>query len=168
VTRPERRGSADAARHWDEVHQDRGAPGVSWFQSQPTLSFELIRRLGVESDASVIDVGGGASSLVDHLLETGFTDVSLLDVSETALEAGRRRLGAGAWVNWLCEDISSWRPARRYGLWHDRAMFHFLVGDDERGRYLEVLRSGLEPGGALVLATFAEDGPHHCSGLAVA
>jgi len=141
---------------------------VSWFQTEPTLSLELIRLLGVVPNIPVIDVGGGASSLVEHLLEAGFTDVSVLDISETAIEAGRGRLGADARVSWLHEDLSSWRPTRRFGLWHDRAAFHFLVGEDERARYLETLRSGLEHGGALVLATFADDGPEYCSGLPVA
>jgi SAM-dependent methyltransferase len=130
------------------------------------MSLELIARLDVASDAAVLDVGGGASSLVDHLMERGFTDVSVLDVSEAALELGRRRVGAG--VKWFHEDLLSWRPARRYGLWHDRAVFHFLTEAADRDRYLNSLKAGLEPGGGLIMATFAEDGPEYCSGLPVA
>ena len=131
------------------------------------MSLELIERLAVPSDAAVLDVGAGASTLVDHLLERGFTDVSVLDISEAALEGGRRRVGAATGVKWLHEDLLSWRPARRYGLWHDRAVFHFLTEAADRDRYLSSLKAGIEPGGGLIMATFAEDGPEYCSGLPV-
>jgi SAM-dependent methyltransferase len=154
--------------HWDTAYRDRGVSGVSWFQSEPTLSLDLIERLDIAPEAEVIDIGGGASSLVDRLVERGFTDVSVLDLSEAALNAGRQRVGGAAGVKWLHEDLLSWHPSRRYGLWHDRAVFHFLTEAADRDRYLGNLRSGLEPGGGLVMATFAEDGPEYCSGLAVA
>jgi hypothetical protein len=105
--------------------------------------------------------------LADRLLGDGFTDISVLDVSEVALNAGRRRIGNSPFVQWLREDLLAWVPARRYGLWHDRAVFHFLTDEHDQGAYLDKMRSALLPGGCLVLATFAEDGPERCSGLPV-
>jgi len=153
---------------WDAAYRDHGAVGVSWFQPEPSMSLYLIERLGVAPGTAVIDIGGGASSLVDHLVHRGFGDISVLDISEAALEIGRRRVGPTAAVRWLREDLLCWSPARRYGLWHDRAVFHFLVDKTDRSRYLGRLASGIEPGGALIMATFAEDGPEYCSGLRVA
>lgn len=160
--------STPSARHWDDVYTSRGTAGVSWFQAVPTLSMELIEALGITPDAAVVDVGGGASALVDHLVDRGFRDLTVLDLSETALEAGRRRIGTAAPVRWLHSDVLTWQPVRRFGLWHDRATFHFLVDETDRLRYLDVLTAGLEVGGALIMATFAEDGPDRCSGLPVA
>jgi hypothetical protein len=123
--------------------------------------------MGVAPGTAGIDVGGGASVLVDRLVAAGFSDLSVLDVSGVALDAARQRLGAPASVVWIHEDILKWRLSRRYGFWHDRAVFHFLTDEGDRAAYLEVLRAGLEPGGAIVMATFAEDGPEYCSGLPV-
>jgi hypothetical protein len=141
--------------------------GVSWFQSEPAISIELLDAVGVTPEMAGIDVGGGASVLVDRLVAAGFSDLTVLDVSGVALDAARHRLGASAPVTWLREDILDWQPSRRYGFWHDRAVFHFLTDPDDRAAYLKVLRAGLEPGGAIVMATFAEDGPEYCSGLPV-
>ncbi len=160
--------SSERATHWDEAYRSRGFDAVSWYQSEPAISLDLIRSLGVERGSPVVDVGGGASPLVDRLLEAGYTDLSVLDLSDVALDEARRRVGEGAPVSWLREDVLEWRPARRYGLWHDRAVFHFLVDEADRARYLEVLSRALEGGGAVVIATFADDGPQHCSGLPVA
>jgi trans-aconitate methyltransferase len=160
--------SAECSRHWDDAYSTRGTEGVSWFQAEPTVSLELIGSLGLDRSTPVVDVGGGASVLVDELLGAGYTNVSVLDVSAVALDAGRRRIGSTTSVKWLHEDLLTWVPARRFGLWHDRAVFHFLTDEDQQGVYLETLRSALTPGGSLVLATFAEDGPEHCSGLRVA
>jgi len=160
--------SAERSRHWDDAYSIRGAQGVSWFQSEPAVSLELIDSLGLDPATPVVDIGGGASVLADRLLGKGYNDISVLDVSEVALNAGRRRVGDTPCVRWLHEDLLSWSPARRYGLWHDRAVFHFLTDEEDQGVYLEKMRSALTPGGALVLATFADDGPEHCSGLPVA
>ena len=132
------------------------------------MSSELIERLGIDREAAVIDVGGGASNLVDHLIGQGFRDVSVLDVSAAALTEARRRLGAEAPVGWLCEDLLDWEPERRFDLWHDRAAFHFLVSSDDREAYLRILRSAIRDNGFVVLGTFAPDGPEFCSGLPVA
>ena len=163
-----RRTSEEQARHWDAAYAGRGVRGVSWYQGSPTVSLELIAALGIGRDAAVIDVGGGASVLVDRLVEKGFTEVFVLDVSPAALAESRRRLGDPAPVGWLCEDLLVWRPGRRFDLWHDRAVFHFLVASADRDAYVRTLRSAIRPDGFVVLATFAPDGPEFCSGLPVA
>jgi hypothetical protein len=158
----------DPASRWDATYQTRGIGGVSWFQTEPAVSLELISATGISEDAAIIDVGGGASVLVDHLVSQGFNDVSVLDVSGVALAAAEARLGSKASVTWLRQDLLAFKPSRRYSLWHDRAVFHFLVGESDRDAYREVLLSALAPGGYAVIGTFAEDGPEQCSGLPVA
>lgn len=160
--------SSERAAHWDKAYRSQGVESVSWYESEPATSLELVGSLGIDPTTGVVDVGGGASPLVDRLIERGFVDVSVLDVSETALAEARRRVGRASGVIWLHQDILEWRPARRYGLWHDRAVFHFLTDDADRARYLEVLSTAIENGGGLIVATFADDGPEYCSGLRVA
>lgn len=155
------------AEHWDSVYEQRGVDGVSWYQPVATTSLELIDALDVPRDAAVIDVGGGASPLAAGLVERGFTNVSVVDISKAALDTARERLGSEAPVTWLHDDVLAWQPDRRFDLWHDRAVFHFLTGADDRARYLAVLGSAIRPGGAVVLATFAPEGPEYCSGLPV-
>ncbi len=160
---------AARARHWDEVYCSFGETGVSWFQPQPRVSLELLDELGVGPAASVVDVGGGTSTLVDELLRRGFSRVCVLDVSAAALDLARARLGGRAdRVEWARCDVLAWRPARVYDVWHDRAMFHFLVEEADRRRYVQVLRGAIAPGGHVVLGVFAADGPDHCSSLPVA
>jgi hypothetical protein len=154
-------------QHWNAAYGSRGVRGVGWSEDEPRTSLQLIEALGVDRHAPLIDVGGGASRLVHRLIELGFDDLSVLDISSAAIQASREALPAGAPVGWIHDDVLAWRPLRTYGLWHDRALFHFLVDPDERSSYLERLRSTVAPGGALVLATFAPDGPDHCSGLPV-
>lgn len=156
------------AVHWDEVYRRRGARGVSWYQPAPVVSLELVQSLGVAPTTPVLDVGGGASGLADALVATGFEDVTVLDVSAVALAAARSRLGDPSTVHWVLGDVCSWRPDRRYGLWHDRAVFHFMVEDADRAAYLDALRAAVAPGGAVVVAAFAPDGPEQCSGLPTA
>jgi SAM-dependent methyltransferase len=152
--------------HWDERYRTVGPERVSWFETEPVVSLQVLDALGVEPPTSVIDVGGGASALVDRLVDRGFGDVTVLDVSAEALAVSRSRVASPA-VTWLQADLLNWVPERRYGLWHDRAVFHFLDDAAERERYLAALRSAVEPGGWVVLATFARDGPETCSGLPV-
>jgi cyclopropane fatty-acyl-phospholipid synthase-like methyltransferase len=130
------------------------------------MSLELIEKLRVPADAAVVDVGGGASILVDHLVERGFSDLTVLDISAPALDEVGRRLGDAPVVR-LHEDLLEWRPPRRYDLWHDRAVFHFLVTESDRRRYLDTLQAAIRPDGLVILATFALDGPEVCSGLPV-
>ena len=159
--------SADQTRRWDAAYEERGAEGVSWYQAVPVVSLELVDALGVPSTAAVIDIGGGASLLASALVERGFTDVTVLDLSSSALAASRRRSDETVDVSMLQADVLRWRPGRRYDCWHDRAMLHFLVLDDERDAYLRTLQSAVAPAGFVILATFAPDGPPTCSGLPV-
>jgi SAM-dependent methyltransferase len=165
----QQRTTEERARHWDSVYtRPQGASGPSWYQEAPRLSLELIDALGVGKDAAVIDVGAGTSVLVDHLLERGFVDLSVLDVSRAALDQARRRVGDAAPVEWLCQDLLEWQPECRFDLWHDRALFHFFVTPAARRAYLRTLHAALKTDGSVVLATFAPDGPEFCSGLPVA
>jgi trans-aconitate methyltransferase len=154
------------AAHWDERYRV-GETAVSWYEAHPDTSLDLLGTLGVGPGASVIDIGGGASTLVDHLLRADHRDVAVLDVSSVALETARARLGEPSGVTWIHHDLLTWLPPRRWDAWHDRAVLHFLVDDHDRAVYAAVLRRALEPRGAFVIGTFAEDGPTHCSALPV-
>jgi SAM-dependent methyltransferase len=159
----------DRRAHWDRVFEERGPAGVSWFEQSPGMSLEMIDLAGIGPHEAVLDVGGGASPLAGALLARGFDDVTVLDLSEVALLAARAELGPeGDRVDWIRADVLDWTPRRTYGLWHDRAVFHFLVDVDARERYLATARSALRFGGHVVIGTFAEDGPTTCSGLPVA
>jgi hypothetical protein len=161
-------GARDVARHWNEIYGRRLPTEVSWYQDQPTVSLTLLDALRATPDQPIVDVGGGASVLVDRLLDRRFGDVSVLDVSATALAHAKKRLAERAEsVHWLNEDVLTWRPARRYGIWHDRAVFHFLVEESQRTAYLAALRAALTSGARVVIGTFAGDGPQQCSGLPV-
>lgn len=153
--------------HWNRRYEAVGAEAVSWYEDNPTMSLEMLAAAGVRADRSVIDVGGGASLLVDRLLEAGHHDVTVLDLSSVALDTARRRLHDPAEVTWIEADLLDWRPARRWDAWHDRAVLHFLVDDADVAIYVETLRRALAPGGVFVIGTFAEDGPTQCSGLPV-
>jgi len=151
--------------HWERVYAD-GYEDVSWFQARPDLSLRLIKSSGVAKDAGIIDVGGGASPLVDCLLDEGYSPVAVLDISPTALRYVRDRLGSRArLVNWFEADVTTFDPPRRFGVWHDRAVFHFLMGAAERRAYVQILQRTLTPDGTVIIATFAMDGPRRCSGL---
>jgi hypothetical protein len=157
------------ANHWDLVYGGRSATGVSWYQAHPAMSIRMIEALGPSQDDPVIDIGGGASHLAGQLLARDFRDVTVLDLSPAALREARSLLGGDAHrVHWIEHDLLTWRAYRRYGVWHDRAVFHFLVDAERRARYRQVLRSAIRPGGGVVVATFAADGPESCSGLPVA
>lgn len=154
--------------HWDTVYGTKRPSEVSWFQPSPALSLELVRATGLGPDAPIVDVGAGASTLVDGLLDAGFTDLTALDIAAPGLEASQQRLGAAAErVRWVVADVTRWRPERPYALWHDRAVFHFLTEAADREAYRRALRAGVRPGGHVILATFAPDGPERCSGLPV-
>lgn len=153
--------------HWENVYQSKDAGSVSWFQAFPERSLKMIEAAAVVPPAHVIDVGGGASCLVDVLLEKGF-QVTVLDISQSALHVSRQRLGSNAEAaRWIAEDITTWRPSEGYDVWHDRAVFHFLIDPPDRAKYLTALRGALRRGGFAILATFAQDGPERCSGLPV-
>jgi SAM-dependent methyltransferase len=155
-------------RHWDSAYEAGGEADISWFQPAPVTSLELIQLLAPALDEAIVDVGGGASTLVDRLAAKGYTDLTVLDISAAALRTVKARAGAPTAVEWLHDDLLRWRPHRVYKLWHDRACFHFFVRPTEREAYLAKLQSALGPRGAVVLGTFAPDGPERCSGLPVA
>ncbi len=160
----------DAKRHWEEIYVTKAATDVSWFQPEARLSLELIQEAVPDGTSAILDVGGGASTLVDGLLGAGYTSLTVLDLSSAALGQARGRLGArAARVTWLDADILSVQlPAAAFDVWHDRAVFHFLTAQSERRRYIDQVRRAVRPGGHVLVATFADDGPTRCSGLEVA
>ena len=158
----------DRQEYWNQIYQTKGSQDVSWYQRRPDLSLALIAASGVGKDACIIDVGGGASTLVDFLLDGGHTRLAVLDLSGVALSISRTRLGARAdRIEWFEADVTSFQPPHRFDLWHDRAVFHFLTAAEDRRGYMATLRRTLHPGGTVVLSTFALDGPPQCSGLDV-
>lgn len=155
--------------HWEQVYSTKAATGVSWFQEHARLSLDLISQTGATKDAGIIDVGGGASTLVDDLLDDGYSNITVLDLSAAALEASRTRLGDRATkVKWIAGDITQVElPRAAYDVWHDRAVFHFLTAHEDREAYVRTVLHAVKPGGHVIVATFAEDGPEKCSGLPV-
>lgn len=155
--------------HWEKVYATKGVTDVSWFQAHAALSLRLIREAGVPPSSSVIDVGGGASTFVDDLLANRFADVTVLDLSGAALAAAKARLAARAsHVRWIEANVlEATLPKHAYDVWHDRAVFHFLTSAEERRAYVQRVLHAVRPGGLVIVATFAEDGPTSCSGLPV-
>ncbi len=155
--------------HWEKVYSTKAEDEVSWFQEHAELSLKLIQGSGVQPSASIIDVGGGASTLVDGLCANGYRSLTVLDLSGAALAKAKARLGErGASVNWLeANVIEAGFPMHRYDVWHDRAVFHFLNTPEERQAYVQAVLRAVKPGGIVIVATFAEDGPARCSGLPV-
>jgi trans-aconitate methyltransferase len=154
--------------HWQKAYKEKGEKQVSWFQEKPAISLELIHGAGVKPNSAIIDIGGGASRLVDVLLSEGCRDLTVLDLSDEAVAITRARLAErAALVKWIVTDVTEWAPSRQYDLWHDRAAFHFLTDAADRAAYLDRLRQAIRPGGHAVIATFAIDGPERCSGLPV-
>jgi SAM-dependent methyltransferase len=156
-----------SAAYWDDVYRNKGDREVSWFEERPALSLSLVREAGVGRDAAIIDIGGGASRLVDALVAEGQAHVAVLDISLVALQRARQRVPSPA-VEWIVADVTDWVPTRRYDLWHDRAAFHFLVEPARQRAYVETMRSSVAAGGKVIIGTFAPDGPEKCSGLPVA
>ena len=161
---------SDASRkaHWENVYSTKGENEVSWFQESPAPSLELIELAKPTSDAAIVDIGGGASRLVDQLLVRGFSNVTVLDLSEAALAAARARLGdKAAQVRWVAADVTKWYPTQLFDIWHDRAAFHFLTDPADRAAYAARLDESIKPGGIVIIGTFALDGPEKCSGLSI-
>jgi SAM-dependent methyltransferase len=154
--------------HWENIYIKKGENEVSWFQDNPAPSLELFALVGAIPTSAIIDIGGGASRLVDHLIKNGFQDVTVLDLSGAALGAAKVRLGDhAARVHWVVADATVWEPPKSYDIWHDRAAFHFLADERDRADYVSRLGRGLKVGGHVIIATFALDGPERCSGLPV-
>jgi 2-polyprenyl-3-methyl-5-hydroxy-6-metoxy-1,4-benzoquinol methylase len=154
--------------HWERVYTTKGEREVSWFQENPVPSLELIGLAVLPTDAAVIDIGGGASRLVDALAERKIGKITVLDLSAVALDAARERLGEkGADVKWVVADVTTWEPSQTYDLWHDRAALHFLTDASDRSAYVGNLKKAVRPGGHVIIGTFALDGPERCSGLPI-
>jgi SAM-dependent methyltransferase len=158
----------DAADHWDRIYASTRSTELSWYKREPAVSLRLVERMAADPSVAVIDIGAGASFLVDRLMADKFTNLTVLDVARHALDEVRERLGDDArHVSFVHHDLLTWEPDRRYDVWHDRAVFHFLTDNTRRDRYVDIAARAVRAGGALVLATFAEDGPTRCSGLPV-
>ena len=159
---------ASSKAHWENVYTTKGENEVSWFQESPAPSLELMDLAQLTPKSAIVDIGGGASRLVDSLIARGFQNVTVLDLSESALGAAKARLGDQADnVQWVVADVTTWEPPQTYDLWHDRAAFHFLTDDAARSAYVDRLRRALKPTGRVIIGTFARNGPERCSGLPV-
>jgi hypothetical protein len=157
----------DAVDHWRGVYSTKQPAEVSWFQTSPVLSLELIAALSLPPTAPIVDVGAGTSTLVDGLLAGGHRDITLVDITDAALAAIRKRIGDRVEVRYIAADVSRWVAPRQYALWHDRAVFHFLVEEQQRAGYRRAVEAALPVGAHAIIATFASDGPERCSGLPV-
>jgi ubiquinone/menaquinone biosynthesis C-methylase UbiE len=158
----------DRQTHWQGVYTTRSDTDVSWYEETPKLSLTLLQEAGLTPAMAVVDIGGGASRLVDTLVDAGQAHVAVLDLSSAALGRAKSRLAEMAHVEWVVSDVTSWMPDRAYDLWHDRATFHFLTTVIDQQSYIRVLARALKDGGKAVIGTFALDGPEKCSGLPVA
>lgn len=155
-------------KYWDKVYTEKSEKEVSWFQEHPTRSLGLITELNLPKNAAIIDIGGGDSRLVDYLLSLGFSNISVLDISDVSLIKLRDRLGdVGNKVKYITSDVVEFKPVTQVDLWHDRATFHFLTELDQVSRYLEIVNQALAPNGNLIISTFSKNGPEKCSGLPI-
>ena len=158
----------DRKTHWNKIYRIRKADELSWYQSAPSFSLELVTNFELSRDAKIIDIGGGDSLFVDHLLNLGYQDITVLDISENAIDRAKFRLGDKSdKVKWIIADAAEFIPTEKYDLWHDRATFHFLTDEEEIGKYLRNVITNIKPTGCLVIGTFSEQGPEKCSGLTV-
>lgn len=155
-------------QHWDKVYSEKAPTEVSWYEPMPEVSLELIRSCNIPKDAAIIDVGGGDSFLAEFLVSLGYEDVTVVDISSKAIERAKERMCEKAdEINWIIADASNFNPERQYDLWHDRAAFHFLLGEEQKKNYLGILKKAVKPGGYVIMGTFSDKGPDKCSGLEV-
>lgn len=160
--------SFDRRKHWENIYQIKQPDEVSWYQPTPETSLEFITQFKVPTNEKIIDIGGGDSFLVDHLLDKGYENITVLDISQAAIDKARQRLGNRAEkVKWIVADAATFKPIEKYDFWHDRAAFHFLTDDREITHYLETARQNINPSGVLVIGTFSEQGPKKCSGIEI-
>lgn len=156
--------SSDNKSHWENVYETKNPDQVSWTQKKPQTSLDFIRSSGLGKDASIIDIGGGDSNLVDFLLEEGYKNITVLDISAKALEKAQERLGESAHkVKWIATDITAFEPTETYDIWHDRAAFHFLTTPEQISKYIDIAEKSVK--NCLILGTFSKNGPTKCSGL---
>lgn len=158
----------DRKEHWNKVYDSKTPTEVSWYEPMPETSLDYITECKLDNDAAIIDIGGGDSFLAEFLLAKGFTDLTVVDISEKAIERAKKRLGERAEeIKWIVADASEFKPERQYDLWHDRAAFHFLTEDEQVQNYLQTVKRSVKPGGFLVIGTFSENGPKKCSGIEI-
>jgi 2-polyprenyl-3-methyl-5-hydroxy-6-metoxy-1,4-benzoquinol methylase len=158
----------DPKKHWENIYQTKEPEDVSWFQATPETSLYFFNKYNVPKTAKIIDIGGGDSFLVDYLLDKGYEDISVLDISAAAINRAKKRLGDRAQkVNWIVEDVTRFKPQEKYDFWHDRAAFHFLTSEEDVSHYLETAAQSISPSGILIIGTFSEEGPKKCSGLEI-
>lgn len=158
----------DKKHHWEGVYSEKALTDVSWYQSAPTISWQMMQEFKIAKDSAIIDVGGGDSLFVDFLLSNGFSNITVLDISEHAIERAKARLGADASkVTWVVSDILNFSTDKKFDLWHDRAVLHFLTAQNDIKKYVDISRRHLKNKGKLIISTFSENGPEKCSGLAV-
>lgn len=158
----------DRKNHWEKIYQTKQLHEVSWYEPTPTTSLAFIEEFGLKPTDSIIDIGGGDSFLVDHLLQKGFENITVLDISAAAIDRAKTRLGADAErVKWVVADVTQFQPAERYDFWHDRAAFHFLTAAEDVSAYLDIAQAGIKADGKLVIGTFSEAGPLKCSGIEI-
>lgn len=158
----------DKKAHWENIYQTKQLVEVSWYQPKPVTALGYIAKANLPKDAAIIDMGGGDSFLADYLLEEGYTDITVLDIAEAAIERAKARLAANAAkVQWIVADAANFTPARQYDFWFDRAAFHFLTNDADIANYTHAAALGVKPGGHLVVGTFSEQGPKKCSGIEI-
>lgn len=156
----------DRKKHWENIYQTKELKDVSWFEPTPETSLDFIKQFNVPTTAKVIDIGGGDSFLVDHLLDLGYQDISVLDISSAAIDRAKQRLGDKAKnVKWIVSDAANFKPIEKYDFWHDRAAFHFLTDEQEISNYLHTAEQNINSEGVLVIGTFSEQGPKKCSGI---
>ena len=155
-------------QHWDKVYSEKKPTEVSWYEPMPQVSLDAIKSCGISKDAAIIDIGGGDSFLAEFLVSLGYSDITVLDISSKAIDRAKQRMCEKAEeVNWIVADASSFEPGRQYDLWHDRAAFHFLTGEEDKKKYLDRVYKAVKPGGYVVMGTFSDQGPEKCSGLQV-
>ncbi|HEY0054614.1 MAG TPA: class I SAM-dependent methyltransferase [Pedobacter sp.] len=158
----------DQKEHWESVYTTKALQEVSWYEEVPTTSLKFLSEANLSLDAKIIDIGGGDSLFVDHLLKLGFKDITVLDISANAIERAKERLGSLAKeVKWVVSDATQFQPTETYDFWHDRAVFHFITQEQEITTYLTVIENGLKENGILVVGTFSENGPEKCSGIEI-
>ena len=158
----------DRKKHWENIYQTKDLKDVSWYQPTPTTSLDFLKQFNIPTTAKIIDIGGGDSFLVDNLLDLGYTDITVLDISAASLDRAKQRLGDRATkVKWIVADAATFKPTEQYDFWHDRAAFHFLTQEQEITNYIDTIQKSIKPTGALVIGTFSEQGPKKCSGIEI-
>jgi ubiquinone/menaquinone biosynthesis C-methylase UbiE len=158
----------DRRKHWEKIYNTYNTEDVSWFQPAPKTSLDFLKQFNIPAGAKIIDIGGGDSLFVDNLIEMGYTDITMLDISGTSLDRARERLGGRAsMVKWIAADAASFKPTEKYDFWHDRAAFHFLTSEPEIESYIETMQQSITSNGIAVIGTFSEQGPIKCSGIEI-